>query len=706
MRGLAFPPNATVDREASYEYGTPISNVDDIPIDPALGGAAIDPALMMEDGGSNVVRVSPPEPQPENQHLQHQQPPSDDYQIRQYSQGPQGDPFAPQIPAPFFPIEQEEPLPPPKPKRKRKVHREEDCSFCQGNEERNKRGEPESMVTCHECGRSGHPSCMELEKLGDVVLSYPWKCIECKNCEVCQEKGDDERILFCDWCDRGWHMDCMEPPLQTPPEGDWRCPVCPPIIPEEELLSQQHPQPEDAQQSSVASVREPSVASTSRSAAEAPLPTTKGRKGKKNAGKGRTRGVPKVAVVSDGSDNDDPVDVVDSPVLPRNRGRLSRPSAKAKARAPTISSDEEPEARPARPPKRRRPRESSPPPPTVPRVRLRLPPRGKGKEREEDDGPHGLFDDILGIEERDTSKTTPTNTDKLLFERSRVAAEEKLVVPPPPTASSSRNVETNERSTPLTSRPLRSAALQQLSTPLTKNIDFSNSPVPSTPGGSLPKFEPGVLRIRTIRFGPYDIKTWYDAPFPEEYASIPDGRLWICEFCLKYMKSRFKAIRHQMKCKARHPPGDEIYWDGSVSIFEVDGRRNKIYCQNLCLLSKMFLDHKSLFYDVEPFLFYVITQVDDFGARFVGYFSKEKRCPKDYNLSCIMTLPVRQRQGWGNLLIDFSYLLSKIEQRLGSPEKPLSSLGALGYKNYWTLAVMRYLEKAPDNVRLEAPRHQ
>ena len=68
----------------------------------------------------------------------------------------------------------------------------------------------------------------------------------------------------------------------------------------------------------------------------------------------------------------------------------------------------------------------------------------------------------------------------------------------------------------------------------------------------------------------------------------------------------------------------------------------------------MFLDHKSLFYDVEPFLFYVMTEVDDAGARFVGYFSKEKRSPKDYNVSCIMTLPVRQRQGWGNLLIDFS----------------------------------------------------
>ena len=111
-----------------------------------------------------------------------------------------------------------------------------------------------------------------------------------------------------------------------------------------------------------------------------------------------------------------------------------------------------------------------------------------------------------------------------------------------------------------------------------------------------------------------------------------------------------------MKCKMRHPPGDEIYRDGSVSIFEVDGRKNKIYCQNLCLLSKMFLDHKSLFYDVEPFLFYVITETDDAGAHFVGYFSKEKLSPRNYNVSCIMTLPVRQRQGWGSLLIDFSML--------------------------------------------------
>lgn len=169
-----------------------------------------------------------------------------------------------------------------------------------------------------------------------------------------------------------------------------------------------------------------------------------------------------------------------------------------------------------------------------------------------------------------------------------------------------------------------------------------------------------------------------------------------------------------MKCKSRHPPGDEIYRDGPISVFEVDGRKNKIYCQNLCLLAKMFLDHKTLYYDVEPFLFYVMTEVDEMGARFVGYFSKEKRTPQN-NVSCIMTLPVRQRKGWGQLLIDFSefgswttrtiltpgYLLSKKEGRVGSPERPLSGLGALSYKSYWRLTVFKYLSTAEGNVTLD-----
>ena len=34
--------------------------------------------------------------------------------------------------------------------------------------------------------------------------------------------------------------------------------------------------------------------------------------------------------------------------------------------------------------------------------------------------------------------------------------------------------------------------------------------------------------------------------------------------------------------------------------------------QNLCYLAKLFLDHKTLYYDVDPFLFYIMCEVSQF----------------------------------------------------------------------------------------------
>lgn len=34
----------------------------------------------------------------------------------------------------------------------------------------------------------------------------------------------------------------------------------------------------------------------------------------------------------------------------------------------------------------------------------------------------------------------------------------------------------------------------------------------------------------------------------------------------------------QLKCVMKHPPGNEIYRHGTISIFEVDGRKNKASC--------------------------------------------------------------------------------------------------------------------------------
>jgi histone acetyltransferase MYST1 len=64
------------------------------------------------------------------------------------------------------------------------------------------------------------------------------------------------------------------------------------------------------------------------------------------------------------------------------------------------------------------------------------------------------------------------------------------------------------------------------------------------------------------------------------------------------------------------------FFSNRTLILQVDGKKNKVYAQNLCYLAKLFLDHKTLYYDVDLFLFYVLCECDDRGCHMVGYFSK------------------------------------------------------------------------------------
>lgn len=58
--------------------------------------------------------------------------------------------------------------------------------------------------------------------------------------------------------------------------------------------------------------------------------------------------------------------------------------------------------------------------------------------------------------------------------------------------------------------------------------------------------------------------------------------------------------------------------------------------------------------------FFSAIYSDLLGHHIVGYFSKEKNSPDDYNLACILVLPPHQRKGFGKFLISFCKQLFNI----------------------------------------------
>ncbi|KTG31537.1 hypothetical protein cypCar_00027562 [Cyprinus carpio] len=67
------------------------------------------------------------------------------------------------------------------------------CDFCLGDSNMNqKTGQSEELVSCSDCGRSGHPSCLQFTAvMMAAVKTYRWQCIECKCCNVCGTSEND-----------------------------------------------------------------------------------------------------------------------------------------------------------------------------------------------------------------------------------------------------------------------------------------------------------------------------------------------------------------------------------------------------------------------------------------------------------------------------------------------------------------------------------
>ncbi|KAI3331051.1 acyl-CoA N-acyltransferase [Ustulina deusta] len=274
-------------------------------------------------------------------------------------------------------------------------------------------------------------------------------------------------------------------------------------------------------------------------------------------------------------------------------------------------------------------------------------------------------------------------------------------------------------------------------------------------------------------------------------------RLYICPCCFKYSREAVPWWKHVRYCeKKAFVPGTKIYThprrskavrmpppsstsasptataggkrksksddsdqsaeatvrEGEWSVWEVDGEKDGLFCQNLSLFAKLFLDNKSVFFDVTGFNYFLLvytpplpethpTSAEPGSApeplanpqnsapvssnppvdeactspsthprpQIVGFFSKEQMSWDNNNLACILVFPPWQRKGLGTLLMGVSYEISRREGILGGPEKPISELGRKGYKRFWAGEITRWIleldESTPSTESAHATKH-
>ena len=209
---------------------------------------------------------------------------------------------------------------------------------------------------------------------------------------------------------------------------------------------------------------------------------------------------------------------------------------------------------------------------------------------------------------------------------------------------------------------------------------------------------PSNLNVKQVVLGDLLFKTWFQSIYPEDLVTKEQELLYICRWCFRYSCDIGPYVKHTRTCEHQTTPlGTKVYDHGGYSVWEIDGEEHKLFAQNISLFAKLFVDHKSVFFDVASFLFYILTFTDPNDPEnyhILGYFSKEKLSWDANNLACILIFPPYQHKQLGKLLMGVSYKLSGWERDpklIGGPEKPLSDMGQKSYVRFWEERLARYL---------------
>jgi hypothetical protein len=210
--------------------------------------------------------------------------------------------------------------------------------------------------------------------------------------------------------------------------------------------------------------------------------------------------------------------------------------------------------------------------------------------------------------------------------------------------------------------------------------------------------------------------------------------LYVCPCCFRYTPVQHQLTQHLAHHRHVRSSGEELNqpvpesafkvyeWEG-YAVWEIEGEKEKLYCQNLSLFGKLFLEQKSVFFDTGSFKYYVLTYTkqedptspvpartrgrkrssststvdeDDllYRTRVLGFFSKENLSWDANNLACILIFPPFQHRQLGQLLMAVSYKLSGWEWEggvIGGPEKPLSAMGRKSYLRFWSERIARFM---------------
>ncbi|KAJ6262145.1 Histone acetyltransferase [Drechslerella dactyloides] len=158
-----------------------------------------------------------------------------------------------------------------------------------------------------------------------------------------------------------------------------------------------------------------------------------------------------------------------------------------------------------------------------------------------------------------------------------------------------------------------------------------------------------------------------------------DDCLYVCQKCFKYSMDPEEYCAHQSLQSGQEVPiGTPVhsFGGGRYEIYEVDGANqdHQPFLQRMCLFGKLFIQNKSIWYEFDNFVFYILLERRSVGNEpdfsYCGFFSKEKISYDENNLSCIILYPPYRSQGLGSALIDLSYHISRATGRVGGPEKP------------------------------------